>query len=193
MSSLPGPIVICKPLPAGEAGQDEHFLYAGSIASVVPLARTDVPTYEAIDDGDPPGRYVLPIQQGWLVEFRRMFAGIERWVAYASEGAIYLDSGAWVRNVSAGEVVVKARLFGCFVRVHVAGPGLPDEVFWTRFSLLRWVFFDPVCEKEECEPLCALFTVLSTAEGHRRRVEFWMKGYGHVSEALTVVLSPGCR
>lgn len=181
------PVVVCKPQPAGSASQDEFYLYSGSLESLTRVNGDQLSTYEAIDDAPTPNVYRLPYQHGWLLEFRRLFAGIQRWVVFAQDGRLYLDNGSQVRSFGDGEVTAQVRRFSCLVRVRVTSRSSPiAEKFWVQFPFSRLIFWDPVVDANECEPLCDIFTELATPEGRALWTQRWTSGHAFRSTALTV-------
>jgi hypothetical protein len=180
------PLVICKPQPAGSASAEEFYLYDGSIASMKPIQPGDLNHYEVIDDAPQPNVYRLPYQHGWLLEFRPLLRKPRRWVVFARDRSIYLDTGSLVRCVTDGQVVVRIRRYGCLVSARLSGTGLPSEAFWIRIPLSRLLFWDPVVPVDQCEPLCDIFSELRTVEGQARWAERWTTGRAFRSTGLSV-------
>lgn len=186
------PLVVCNPQPAGDSRPREFYLYSGSPASLARLHPDQVRKYEAIDDGDPPRVCQLPYVHGWLLEFRRLFGGVTRWVVFARAGKLHLDTGSAVVSITDGEVMVRVRRFGCLVQVRVFEPASnAADRFWIRIPLVRLIFWDPVVSADECEPVSHLFSEMETAGGMEWWRERFSSGIAHRSTALKFVRPVG--
>ncbi len=176
-------LTLCKPQPAGDCKPDEYFSYSGNLESCEKIANENVPKYKAVDDSG--NQYQLPYENGWLIEFKRLFGKKERWVIFAYNEMIYVDTGNGLYCFSNGEIKIDAKMIFCFAKVTASfSSGKNDMQFWIKFPWLRTWFIDGDTKVEECEPLCDIFQELSTNDGVSLWTSRWTSGIAVRSSAI---------
>lgn len=181
-------IVICKPQPNGSAEPPQYFFYRGSLKGLTPASVDVLPKYEAIDDSPSANRYVLPYEHGWLLEFRRLGKGLQRWAVFAQDGKLFLDDGERRLDLAPTALPVQVRRWFFFSRVQVNETAMSrPERFWIYTPVSRLLLSDPAGEPDECEPLVEVFGQLATAQGYEQWLQRWSSGLAHRSTGLKVL------
>ncbi len=132
--------------------------------------------------------YECPVAHGWLLEFRILKTmKKERWAVFAVDQMVFVDTGNGVFNLSCGEIRVDVRGFLNLVRVALVIQGEVRDHFWIYTPIHRYLFADPQCPNEQCEPLYFIFRELASSEGLEEWSTRWTKGYSHLALHFTPV------
>lgn len=167
-----GPIFLVKPRPVGSGMRVEHFVYDGSLGTLKAVPETDIPHFAAVDDGG--NDYSFPLENGWLLEFRRIGRGLVRWAIFAVDGQLYVDMGDGPVLLTDADSI-QARLVGCLVLVRLRKP-FQSESFLVRFPWTRTWFVDGDTKVSEVEPLCDIVAQLKQPNGIRLWANRWTSG-----------------
>lgn len=171
---------LTQPSPAGSSIDTKYFRYDKSLGSIKQIVKSEVPTFEAVDDAQ--NLYRLPVENGWLLNFVRFGGRRERWAIFADDNKIYIDRGGEPLQVHHSEIF-DVRVFGCLALIKMMGP-LGPETIVTRFSWSRTWFIDGDTSAYECEPIADILYRLKK-DGLYQWAERWTTGKVVSSKALT--------
>lgn len=175
--NLDPPLVVVKPRPPGAKGRERFFLYRGSLASLQEVKRRELPAYVALGQDWGMELVRLPLRHGCLLEFRRVFGGVLRWVVYAKDGRLYLDTGPEVFGIGPSQVMLQVSRLPGAVRVRMSrGSSRRQESFWVRRPLRRVLLGERADAADGWDALYALFKDLETEDGRARWTERWSTG-----------------
>ncbi|MCW7536556.1 hypothetical protein OOT46_01625 [Aquabacterium sp. A7-Y] len=182
------PLVIRKPRPAGSRARERFFAYSGSIAGLLEMQRSEIDTYEAVDAAHGGELRRLPYEHGWLLDFRRLFKGRQRWVVYGREGRLYIDLGAEMHGIGPSRLSFRVQRFGCLLRVSIhRGSSRRVERFWAWFPFGRLLLRDAGVSGDACEPLCELFKEIAVPGGRSLWAIRWSSGVAHRDSGLSLL------
>ena len=171
-------IILEKCIPNGGVRIPEYYWYSGDISSSKKIDDENIPRYKArnIETGRDYG--LLPVCNGWLLDFYVIGVGKVKWAIFSLNGELIVDTGKEKLHISKNHSISVSHKILCFTAIIIRNENV-QKTLYLYTPILRYMLADPQIETGMCEPLVYILNEVSSDKGMLHWVETWEKGISH--------------